>query len=125
MGSQKPYNTIPTVLTEKEFDEFVLPHLKKGSRGPSKKISFFKLFNYILKLMHTGCQSSNIPIEKDKFGNPEIHYTSIFKMFRFWVKEGCFDNIFESSVLNCLNIRCLIYQLYTVMGHLLRQKKGR
>ena len=91
MARKKQYNAIPVALSEKEFNEFILPHLKRGSRGPNKKISFYKLLNYILKLMHTGCQWKNIPIEKDALGNPEIHYTSIFKMFRFWVKEGCFD----------------------------------
>ena len=42
------YNKIPTALSENEFNEFVLPHLKTGRRGPNKKISLFKLFNYIL-----------------------------------------------------------------------------
>ena len=42
-------------------------------------------------------------IEKDASGNPEIHYTSIFKMFRFWVKAGCFDKIFEFTVMKLFN----------------------
>ena len=98
MKGRRQYNRIPTVLSEDEFNEFVLPHLKKGSRGPSKKISFYKLFNYILKLMHTWCQWGNIPIDKDEKGRPEIHYTNIFNSFKFWVKHGCFDKIFEASV---------------------------
>ena len=57
--------------------------------------------------MHTGCQWKNIPIEKDASGNPEIHYTSIFKMFRFCVKEGCFDKIFESTVMKLFNEKML------------------
>lgn len=98
MKRKARYKQIPVVLTEKEFNEFVLPYLKKGSRGPNKKISFFKLFNYILKLMHAGCQWENISIEKDANGKPEIHYTNIFNAFKFWVNHGCFDKIFESSV---------------------------
>jgi hypothetical protein len=107
MARKKQYNTIPVALSEKEFNEFILPHLKKGSRGPEKKISFYKLFNDILKLMHTGCQWKNVPIEKDDSGNSEIHYTSIFKMFRFWVKEGCFEKIFESTVLKLFEEKML------------------
>jgi hypothetical protein len=107
MARKKQCNTIPVALSKKEFNEFILPHLKKGSRGPEKKISFYKLFNYILKLMHTGCQWKNVPIEKDDSGNPEIHYTSIFKMFRFWVKEGCFEKIFESTVLKLFEEKML------------------
>jgi hypothetical protein len=98
MKGKRQYNRIPTALSEKEFNEFVLPHLKKGSRGPDKKIPFFKLFNYILKLMHTGCQWENIPIDKDENGKPEIHYTNIFNAFKFWVKHECFDKIFEGTV---------------------------
>lgn len=76
MNNKRQYNKIPTVLQEKEFNEFVLPHLKSGKRGPKKKLSFLKLFNYILHLMHTGCQWENIPIEKDLEGKKEIHYTN-------------------------------------------------
>ena len=107
MARKKQYNAIPVGLSEKEFDEFILPHLKRGSRGPNKKISYYKLFNYILKLMHTGCQWKNVPIEKDASGNSEIHYTSIFKIFRFWVKEECFDKILESTVMKLFNEKML------------------
>lgn len=92
------YNKIPTVLSESEFNEFVLPHLKKGTRGPNKKLPFFKLFNYILKLMHTGCQWENLLIDKDASGKSEIHYTNIFNAFKFWLRLGCFDRLFEASV---------------------------
>ena len=99
MAAIRRYNKIPKALSEAEFNEFVLPHLKKGARGPSKKISFFKLFNYILKLMHTGCQWEQIPIDKNENGKPEIHYTNIYNAFKFWVKHGCFEKIFEASAL--------------------------
>ena len=36
-------------MSESEFNEFVLPHLIKGARGPDKKISFFKLFIAIIR----------------------------------------------------------------------------
>jgi transposase len=98
MPGKKQYNKIPTAMSESEFNEFVLPHLKKGTRGPVKNISFFKLFNYILKLLHTGCQWAELPIDKNGFGKPEIHYTNVFRAFQFWVNNGCFDKIFEASV---------------------------
>ncbi len=98
MKIMRRYNKIPTALNENEFNEFVLPHLKRGTRGPSKKISLFKLFNYILKLMHTGCQWEQIPIDKNEDGKAEIHYTNIYNAFKFWVKRGCFEKIFEASV---------------------------
>jgi transposase len=124
MQGTRQYNKIPTVLTEKEFNEFVLPHLQKGKRGPHKKLSFFKLFNYILKLMHTGCQWQNIPIDKDVSGKPEIHYTNIFNAFKFWVKHGCFERIFEASVSRLFNAKMLDVSVLHGDGTCTTAKKG-
>jgi len=107
MRKKRRYNRIPVHLKEKEFNEFVLPHLKKGARGPNKKLSFCKLFNYILRVMHTGCQWESLEIEKDKEGKPEIHYSNIFRAFQYWEKKGCFDKIFEASVLKLIKEKML------------------
>lgn len=124
MFNKRLYNRIPTALTEKEFNEFVLPYLKKGKRGPCKKLPHFKLFNYIMKLLYTGCQWSQIPIDKDENGMPEIHYTTIFKAFRCWVKHKCFDNIFDSSVLRLLQAKLLDYSILHGDGTNTAAKKG-
>ena len=59
----REFKTIPIQVTEEQFNLFVLPHLSKGKRGPHSKLSFFKTFNYILKLIHTGVQWYCLPIE--------------------------------------------------------------
>lgn len=92
------HKRIPTELTEKEFNEFVFPHLSQGKRGPRPKIALYKIFNYILYVIHTGCQWYKLPIKKTAEGKPEISYSRIFKHFRAWLKKGCFDRMFESSV---------------------------
>jgi hypothetical protein len=38
-------------------------------------------------------------MEKDENGLPEIHYTSRYRAFRRFEAQGCFDAIFEGSVL--------------------------
>lgn len=124
MGKKKRYNRIPVTLTEQEFNEFFLKHLDKGKRGPGKKISFFKLFNYILKLLHTGCQWSNIPIDLDADGKPEIHYTNIFKMFKFWTNKGCFGRIFTSTVVRLLEAKVLDTSIIHGDGTGTAAKKG-
>lgn len=124
MNNKRQYNKIPTVLQEKEFNEFVLPHLKSGKRGPKKKLSFLKLFNYILHLMHTGCQWENIPIEKDLEGKKEIHYTNIYNAFKFWVKHGCFDKIFEASVVRLYQAKMLDITVLHGDGTCTTAKKG-
>lgn len=124
MKTTRRYNRIPIVLREDEFNEFVLPYLKKGMRGPSKKISFFKLFNYILKLMHTGCQWAQMPINKNEDGEPEIHYTSIYKAFKFWSRRGCFDKIFEASVARLFKAGMLNTDILHGDGTCTSAKKG-
>lgn len=57
------------------------------------------LFNYILKLLYLGCQWKDLPIAKDKDGQPEIHYTRIYRAFRRFEAYGCFEAIFTGSVL--------------------------
>ena len=89
---------IPAQLTLAQFNEFVLPYLKMGSRGPHPKLDLYTIFNYILKLLYLGCQWKELPIEKDADGLPEIHYTSIYRAFRRFEAHGCFDAIFEGSV---------------------------
>ena len=98
MPRDSRYNWIPTKLDEKFFNEFILKYLTRGSRGPESKLSYFKLFNYILYFLHTGCQWENIPIEKDNSGQPEIHYMNVYRTFRRWESDGCFDRIFSASV---------------------------
>ena len=90
---------IPTHLTLEQFEEFVLPHLHMGTRGPQPKLALHVIFNYILKLLYLGCQWEELPIEKNFKGRPEIHYTRIYRAFRRFEAHGCFDAIFAGSVL--------------------------
>ena len=69
-----------------------------GSRGPAPKLSLHAIFNYILKLLYLGCQWKDLPIKTGKDGLAEIHYTRIYRMFRYWQKHGCINAIFTGSV---------------------------
>jgi transposase len=70
------------------------------------KLGWHAIFNYILRLLYLGCQWKELPIEKDRQGRPEIHYTRIYRAFRRWQADGCFDAIFEGSVF------CTIERLF-------------
>jgi len=89
---------IPVKLSDAQFEEFVLPHLTHGCRGPSPKLPLRKIFNYILKVLYLGCQWKELPIEKDQVGCPEIHHTSVYRAFRRWEAHGCMDAILLGSV---------------------------
>jgi transposase len=97
-GSQRG-QAIPTQLSVVQFEQFVLPHLSVGSRGPAPKLGLHKIFNYILRLLYMGCRWKELPIEKDGEGRPEIHYTRIYSVLRRWEADGCMDAIFTGSVL--------------------------
>jgi len=94
MAKSQPWQGIPTRVSVEEFKQFVLPHLSTGSRGPAPKLSLHAIFNYIL-----GCQWKELPIEKDREGRPEVHYTRIYSAFRRWEADGCMAAIFAGSVV--------------------------
>lgn len=124
MAKSKAYKRIPTQMCNYEFNEFVLPCLTRGKRGPSSKITYFKIFNYILKLVHTGCQWAELPIDKDIFGNPEIHHSSIFRVFKRWERDGCFDKIFGHSVATLFKNKMLDLSVFHGDGTTTAAKKG-
>ena len=56
-NEKKPiYNEIPKQVSRKNFNKYINPHLRKPKKGPKPKISFYKIFNYILYVLHTGIQ---------------------------------------------------------------------
>jgi transposase len=85
-------------LSVAQFEEFILPHLSRGRRGPPPQLSLHKIFNYILQVLYMGCQWKTLPIEKDCRGRPEIHHTRVYRAMRRWQADGCMDAIFEGSV---------------------------
>ncbi len=92
------WQVISTKLSLAQFDEFVLPHLSTGRRGPAATLGLHKIFNYVLQLLYMGCQWKALPIEKNDEGRPEINYTRIYRTLRRWQADGCIDRIFSGSV---------------------------
>jgi hypothetical protein len=82
MAGSRRGQAIPTQLGVGLFEQFVLPPLSIGSRGPAPKRGLFKIFNYILQLLDLGCPWKELPIDKDQDGCREIHYTRIYRAFR-------------------------------------------
>ena len=50
------YNEIPKQVLRKDFNRDINPHLRKRYKGPKPKLSHYKIFNYILYVLHTGIQ---------------------------------------------------------------------
>ncbi|WP_311734872.1 MULTISPECIES: transposase [unclassified Paraburkholderia] len=98
MAERQARQRIPLELSEAQFNEFVLPHLPRGRRGPLPRLPLYRIFNYILKALYLGCQWHTLPIDRNQQARREIHPTSIYRIFRRWQASGCFDAIFLASV---------------------------
>ncbi len=94
-------STIPVSLTEKQFDEHVRPYISTAKRGFESKISLFKIFNYILYRLHTGCQWYQLPIvaKPDNPDKKEISYDAIYYHFRKWSRDGSLRSVWEHSIM--------------------------
>lgn len=85
-------------LSAAEFEQFILPQLSLPKRGPACKIGYHKPFNYILKVLYTGMQWKELPIEKGPAGKAEIHYTGSYRLFARWADAGSLKKTFIASV---------------------------
>ncbi len=96
---KKKYNRLPTKVTEKQFKQFFLPFLSLPRRSRKLKVPLFRIFNYILYQLYTGCQWESIPIKVDPAtGKKEISHTSVWRWFNRWSGDGSFDKAFIESV---------------------------
>ena len=92
--------SIPVKLSEPIFKKYIEPHLSKAKRGYVSKIPLYKIFNYILYVLYTGCQWPALPIE-NKQNNPlqkEISYQSVYYHFRKCSGDGSLKEVFEASI---------------------------
>ena len=94
-------STIPTSLTEKQFDEHIRPYISTAKRGFKSKIPLFKIFNYVLYRLHTGCQWYQLPIvaEPDNPDKKEISYDAVYYHFRKWSRDGSLRRVWEHSIM--------------------------
>ncbi len=89
---------IPVQLSETEFNQFILPHLSMPKRGPKCKLGYYRVFNLILWVLYTGMQWKCLPVPTDRDGNPEIHYTTVYKVFAKWSDDESLEHAFIGSV---------------------------
>lgn len=104
MPAHPPATTpIPVQLSETEFNEFILPHLSMPKRGPKCKLGYHRVFNLILRVLYTGMQWKCLPVPADRDGKPEIHYTTVYKVFAKWADDGSLEHAFIASVGHLAN----------------------
>lgn len=96
-------STIPIRLTEEAFENHVRPHLETAKRAYECKIALFKVFNYILDKLHTGCQWYRLAIRLNAKGEQEISHHGVYYHFRKWSRDGSLKKLFEGSILSIID----------------------
>lgn len=93
---------IPTELTPEEFEKYVDPYLSKARRGYICSIPLYKIFNYILYFLYTGCQWKMIPIDSvpDNPEKSEISWQAVYHHFRKWCNDNSFKKLWNESTEN-------------------------
>ena len=89
------YNEIPKQVSRKDFNKYIKPHLSKPKKGPKPKLSLYKIFNYILYVLHTGMQWRQLRTRRN-----EIHWTNVYKRHNQWSKDGSYQKLFSASVIH-------------------------
>jgi len=88
------WGKMPVKVCRKDFNKYIDPYLSRSFKGHQTKISRYKIFNYILFVLHTGIQWNRLPIYHN-----EIHWSNIYRWHNRWSKDGSYKNLFETSVI--------------------------
>ena len=94
-------STIPISLTEKQFDQHIRAFISVAKRGYECKIPLYKVFNYVLYQLHTGCQWYQLPIDPDPDDpdKKEISWYAVYYHFRKWSRDGSLERVWQGSIM--------------------------
>jgi transposase len=87
-------SAIPTSVTEAQFNMHILPFVSVAKRGYVSKIPLYKIFNYVLYRLHTGCQWAQVPIE----AADDITWWAVYYHFRKWSRDGSLEQVWQHSI---------------------------
>lgn len=88
------YNKLPRKVTQNEFNTYIKPCLSKGKRGKKPKISYYKIFNYILKVLRTGMQWDELVTYRNEISRQAVYYHHNKRS-----KDGSYQRLFEQSII--------------------------
>ena len=93
-------SAIPTSVTAEQFEEHIRPYVTTAQRGYESKIALYKIFNYMLYRLHTGCQWEELPIapSSEASGDPEISWWAVYYHFRKWSRDGSLARVWQHSI---------------------------
>jgi hypothetical protein len=89
------YHRIPTKVSRKDFNRYIAPHVHRPKKGPQPKLSLYKIFKYILSVLHPGIQWTQLKPNRNA-----LHYTNVDKWHNRWSKDGSYQALFAASVIH-------------------------
>ena len=90
---------IPIAVTESSFEKYIRPLLSTAKRGYVSDIPLYKIFNYIIYKLRTGCQWEFLPMDTTSDGKPEATYQVPSYHFRKWSRDGSLQRLFDASIM--------------------------
>jgi transposase len=101
-SQEKPImSTIPTSVTEAQFNDHIRPHLSIAKRGYESETPLYEIFNLVLHRLHTGCQWAELPVSKDaktREARHEPSWQTVYHHWRKWSGEGCLEKVWQASI---------------------------
>lgn len=94
LSTGSKFGKLPVKVSQADFRIYIRPHLRFPVKGPEPKLSYYKIFNYILYVLHTGIQWNKLNLNK----NDKLHWSNIYKWHLRWSKDGSYENLFLASV---------------------------
>ena len=92
-GYEERVKKLPVRIGLAHFNKYVRPCLSRARRGPKAILNRYEVFNYILYVLHTGIQWSQLPIKRKR-----VHWSQVYKWHLRWSKDGSYKNLFETTV---------------------------
>ena len=91
--TSKTKKKLPVKVSQNDFNRFIKPLLRRPTKGPKPKVSYYKIFNYILYVLHTGIQWKCLVTQ-----HHELSWQTVYHYHNRWSKDGSYERLFESSV---------------------------
>ena len=80
------------VLSKDRIEQWIIPHLSIGGRGPEPQVELSAIVQAILYRLKTGCQWRMLPL-KEFFEPDTLTWNGVYHHHREWVKDGSWRKV--------------------------------
>lgn len=108
----------PSDITEKQF-KLIEPFIKKPRKNTGRpSANLYEVVNGMLYVLSTGCRWRDLPHDFN------LHYSTSYRYFIKWVKNGTFKKIFEELKYKANKKNMLHWRNAYLDASVVKSKKG-